>query len=315
MRRRITKAFVAAAAAGATVTTLGLAASPAGAAAGGKFFAPSGSKLLATDANCTVTPVPGDDCGMAGYVGTGRDFRYASALVQVPDHVGNTEFADASDPADPALYVGLDDSTNANYRYARVGIAPCSDSADYVVPGVSLSSLEVSCPPSGWVLFAAVDEPFDSGPQVDVTALAPGFMGDGEGLSVYAVSDSVKTVTTLPDGTKIQHTFYITSPPYTSAVAVADWTTAIEGGEISTAPTTPTAKVRDTQFFQGRFTTASGQQGTFQGPWTLEALEATSNGALPPSGTLVGQPSYLWNDGNGLNGKGSDAFGVWRFPF
>jgi hypothetical protein len=73
--------------------------------------------------------------------------------------------------------------------------------------------------------------------------------------------------------------------------------------------------VRDTQFFQGRFTTANGQQGTFAGPWTLNAYEATSNGTLPPTGSLIAQPSYLWNDQHGLNGLGQDAFGVWRFPF
>jgi hypothetical protein len=313
MRRRITKAFVAAAAAGATVTTLGLAASPAGAVTAGKYFSPSGSKLLATDANCSVTPVPGDDCGMAGYVATGRDFRFASALVDVPDHVGDTEAGTPSAPADPALYVGLDNSTNATYRYARVGIAPCSDNDDFIVPGVTLTSIELPCPPDGWIIFAAVAEPNG---QIDVDAepLAPGFMGDGVALSAYATGDSVQTIITLPDGTKIQHTFFINGLAYTSAVAVADWTTAIEDG-LLTAPTTPTSKVRDTQFFQGRFTTVSGSQGTFQGPWTLEALEATSNGSLPPSGTLVGQPSYLWNDGNGFNGMGSDAFGVWRFPF
>ena len=73
--------------------------------------------------------------------------------------------------------------------------------------------------------------------------------------------------------------------------------------------------MRDTQFFQGRFTTANGSQGTFNGPWTLTAVDGTSNGNLPPSGTLISQPSYLWNDGNGFNGMGEDAFGVWRFPF
>ena len=46
-----------------------------------------------------------------------------------------------------------------------------------------------------------------------------------------------------------------------------------------------------------------------------DRLEATSNGTLPPTGTLIGQPSFLWNDGSGFHGMGDDAFGVWRFPF
>src|SRR6266571_6831123 len=57
MRRRITKAFFATAAAGATITTLGLAASPAGAGVSGKHsthFTPSAPET-GTDANCTST--------------------------------------------------------------------------------------------------------------------------------------------------------------------------------------------------------------------------------------------------------------------
>ncbi len=78
----------------------------------------------------------------------------------------------------------------------------------------------------------------------------------------------------------------------------------------------PAAKIRDTQFFQGRFTTMSGAQGTFNGPvdrsppWRRPAMAACR-----PPGTLIGQPSFLWNDGSGFHSMGDDAFGVWRFPF
>src|SRR5580700_4294055 len=76
MRRRITKAFFATAAAGAAITTLGFAAaSPAGAAAGGMHFTPSAPET-ATDAHGALCGAPGDitgtwsstDCGKAGYV-------------------------------------------------------------------------------------------------------------------------------------------------------------------------------------------------------------------------------------------------------
>jgi hypothetical protein len=77
----------------------------------------------------------------------------------------------------------------------------------------------------------------------------------------------------------------------------------------------PTAKIRDSQFFQGAFTTLGGAKGTFRGPWTLNAFDGTSNGSLPPSGTLIAEPSYPWNDGSSVGGLGNDAFGVWRFPF
>jgi hypothetical protein len=89
----------------------------------------------------------------------------------------------------------------------------------------------------------------------------------------------------------------------------------VENGATQPQPAVPGAKVRDAQFLQGRFTTASGAQGTFNGPWTLNAYEATSNGSLPPAGSLIGQPSYLWTDGNSFQGRWGDAFGVWRFPF
>src|SRR6266702_911505 len=97
MRRRITKAFFATAAAGATITTLGLAAaSPAGAAASGRhhhftgtYFTPTGGTPIPTAANCvTSSPVvPSDNCSMAGYQASGRTFRFAQALITVPNHI------------------------------------------------------------------------------------------------------------------------------------------------------------------------------------------------------------------------------------
>jgi hypothetical protein len=309
MPRRITKAFFATAAAGATITTLGLAASPAGAAAH-NAFTPTGT-LVGTDANCTVTPLPSDNCGMAGYQASGRDFRYAQALITVPNHAGSV-----TSPADPALYVALDNSSTNTYEYARVGVAPCpiGTTAD-IVPDQTTAT---TCPTSGsgWVAFAAVDQP-TTAPSIDVTSLSTATEGDGVFVSVYLepTGNGIHTVTTLPDGTTVNHAFTVSGPAYSKDLALADWTTAIENGAAAPEPAVPDAKHRDTQFLQGRFTTLNGTRGTFNGPWTVSALEATSNGTLPPSGTLIGQPSYLWNDGSGFNGQGDDAFGVWRFPF
>jgi hypothetical protein len=143
-------------------------------------------------------------------------------------------------------------------------------------------------------------------------------MGDGVLVNVYEVptGQSVQTTITLPNGTTYNNSFTISGLTYTKAQAVQDFTTTVENDGAEPLPVPPTDdKIRDTQFFQGRFTTTSGAKGTFNGPWTVDALEATSNGSLPPSGTLIGQPSYLWNDGSGYNGMGDDAFGVWRFPF
>jgi hypothetical protein len=313
MPRRITKAFFATAAAGATITTLGLAASPAGAASTGHNvgFTPTGT-VVATNANCPDNELPSDNCGRAGYQASGRTFRFAQALITVPNHTGAEE-------TDPALYVALDNSGTSTWQYTRVGIAPCDsgDSSIMIVPGqTSLTTCPTTGNTSGWVAFVATA---DSGgpPTVTVQPLANAGAGDGVLVSAYLVptGNAVQTTITLPDGTTYNNTFAITGPTYTRAQALADWTTDEDNGGSQPAPASPSSKVRDTQFFQGRFTTTSGARGTFNGPWTVSALEATSNGTLPPSGTLIGQPSYLWNDGSGFNGQGDDAFGVWRFPF
>ena len=318
MRRRISRTLFTAAAAGVSITTLAFAAaSPAGAARhNGKTFTPNGT-VVATNAQCTVTPLPSDNCGMAGYQGSGRDFRFAQALINVPNHVGHSD--PISGNSDPTLYVALDDSSTNTYEYARVGLAPCSDLDDFIIPGVTFAAgtTLTACPASGWVVFDAVVQP-TSAPTINVTSLSGALLGDGVLVQAYlsANGNEVDTTITLPTGTVIQHVIPVNGPTYTKAQALADWTTALESDEVvKPQPSVPAEKIRDAQFFQGRFTTVSGSQGTFNGPWTLTAFEGTSNGTLPPTGTLIGQPSYLWNDGNGFNGMGNDAFGVWRFPF
>jgi hypothetical protein len=307
MRRRITKAFFATAAAGATITTLGLAASPAGAANHGAFT-PTGT-LVGTDANCvqSTPPIPADNCGRDGYQASGRTFRFAQALINVPNHIGAT--------ADAEYYVALDNSGTNTWQYARVGIAPCPITTTAVLaPGATATT----CPTtgSGWVAFTATA---DAGgpPVVTAHSISSATMGDGVLVNVYEVptGNSVQTTIILPDGTTYNNTFAVSGVVYTKALAVQDFTETVENGGAQPAPAVPGAKTRDTQFFQGRFTTVNGNRGTFNGPWTVSALEATSNGSLPPTGTLIGQPSYLWNDGSGFNGMGDDAFGVWRFPF
>jgi len=294
MRRRITRALLTAAAAGATITTLGFAAaSPAGAAATGKYFTPSAPQT-GTNANCTVTTVTGTytaaDCGKTGYVATGRDFRYAQAVITVPDHPGTLT-------SDPTEYVALDASATNN-DFARAGIQPCAVVA-------------VTCP-AGWRAFVLIEEP--GIPAItDSVPLAASTEGDGVFVSVYLVptGNSVHMVVTPPSGAAINNTYTVNGPVYTDAQALADWTTATT----KPAPAVPITKIRDSQFFQGRFTTSNGAKGTFSGPWTLTAVDGTSNGSLPPAGTLISQPSFLWNDGSSYNGLGNDAFGVWRFPF
>jgi hypothetical protein len=326
MRRRVTSALFTAAATGVTIVGLSL---PAGATIaaghGGGVFTPSGGIPIPTDANCavpsvpapprdTIPPTPAENCARAGYQASGRDFRFAQALIKVPDHHGSIE-----SPADPTMYVALDNSANATWQYARVGIAPCPQGVAgvAVVPGGT-----VTCPTtvagntSNWVVFAATADAGAS-PLVTVYPLPNAMMGDGILVNVYLTpsGNSVQTVIQLPDGTTYNNTFPVTGPVYTHAQALADWATAVENGATLPEPAVPASKTRDTQFFQGRFSTMSGAPGTFAGPWTLNAVEVTSNGTLPPDGTLIAQPSYLWNDQKGFNGLGEDAFGVWRYPY
>lgn len=297
MRRRITRAFFATAAAGATITTLGLAASTAGAAVSGHHFVhftPSAPQV-ATNANCAdpseeTGTWTSSDCGKVGYVASGRDFRFASAIVKVPTFASGTGTAVTG----PAAYVALDASAT-NPDYAQVGIRPN---------------------PSGngsWQLFYDVEEPCSAAATGSVT-LSPSTAGDGVAVSVYLSPSggSVHLVATPPVGTAINTTVPVCSPVYTDAQAFADWTVA--AGTAEPAPAVPAEATRVLQFFQGRFTTMSGAQGTFAGPWTLNAVDATSNGSTEPLGTVIGQPSYLWNEGASFGGLGNDAFGVWLYP-
>jgi hypothetical protein len=328
MRGTITRTLVAAAAAGATI--LGAAAPGVAAATGGGMSAPSGGTPIPTNANCVINVPP---CGMAGYQGSGRDFRYAHAVITVPAYGGRvvvptTENGPArngpSTPGytdlDPTFYMALDDSTDTASDYARVGIRPCS--------------IGVSCPAgdtSGWAAFTqivvnpGVALGIGDSVRTDGTGPGPGAKhpipaeveGKGIFVSVYLTptGNSVHTLiivpaTTTTPGATYNDTFPVNGPVYTAAQALVDWTNVTGKPQ----PAVPTAAVRDTQFGQGGFTTLGGQRGTFTGPWALQAVEATTNGLLPPAGTVIARPSYLWTDRRSFGGLRGDAFGVWRFP-
>lgn len=309
MPKRTLRAVCAAAAASATLATLVLAtASPAGAAGTRhKFFlTPSGGPAIATNTNCSLSSpaVPTDNCAMVGYEASGRNFRFAQALITVPNHTGDVQ-------VDPSIYVGLDNSTPTTYSYARVGVKPCTFDVD-------------TCP-LGWEAFAStVRLALEGGVRVrdgvrgPVTVTHPiTSVGAGVLVNVY---DSVLRGTayfhiTMPDGTSFADRQAVPGSVYTKAQAVADWTSAVAADGTTPLPATPSAAAHVTQFFQGRFTTLSGQRGTFDGPWTMNPVEATSNGFPSPSGTLIGAPSFLSTDGDSFHGLFGDSFGVWLYSF
>jgi hypothetical protein len=311
MHALVTRTLSAAAAAGAlTILSLtaaraaGAASRPGPASAGpGLANPPSGGIPLYTSANCTLpivpigppseplqnaasqssaTPPAPPPC-TAGYQASGRDFRFAQALITVPEHAGNTAI-------DPAVYVALDASTPVSSDYARAGIEP------------DLAS------PSGWDTFFEVQEPTLANPILITNPVSDALEGDGIFFSVYlnAAGNSLHFVTTLPNGTTARSTVALNGPVYTAAQALADWSATT-----TPQPAVPAANTRVSQFYQGRFTTLGGAQGTFDGPWNLNPVELTSNGFAVPLGTLIAAPSYLWNDAT--TPQGTDAFGVWLY--
>ena len=324
MRRRITRALVAAAAAGVTTTTFGLAAaSSAGAAAAAPTAGAAHRTAAVTMASPIYTPPcsdatgfqsidplhPIDLGGCAGYIATGRDFRYAQALITIP----TSGAIDLTDTDAPTMYVGLSSSDAA----ASAGIMSCNV-AQHVF---GTNPCGVAGTP-GWVAmglfawnsgFGLVDHAF---PLTGISA------GTGVKFSIYynQLGNSLHyVITTNPTGTPITHSFIFSAHGaiFDHAGGLVDYSgcttapppTVSDCGEFAVPGHAPLQDIRITQFFQGALTTANGQRGTFSGPWTLSPVKVTSQGSPPPGNQLQVEPSFLWNDNMG-NGWG-DAFGVW----
>jgi hypothetical protein len=299
MRGTTTRTLLVAAAAGVTTLALTAAGAPDAASAAAvartshRIGRPSGGAPIDTTANCFgfggpllsgtggAPAIP--PCALSGYQARSRDFRFVQALITVPEHAAGTA-------ADPMVYIALDASTGDSTDYARAGIEPDSGS------------------PSGWDTFLEVHQP----------ALAPVFMvrtvpkrlgGHAVFFSIYltAGGNSLRFVTIQPRGATFEHIVAVSGPVYTAAQALADWSDT----DASPIPVTPLASTRLAQFRQGRFTTLSGARGTFEGPWTLNPVEVTSNGSASPQ--EISAPSYLWTAEDTLGSLAGDAFGVWLY--
>jgi hypothetical protein len=321
MRRRINRTLLTATAASVSVITLGFMATGAVGAATTTTGLASGTSIVTpilTDTTCVPTTAPGlpsDNCARAGWQASGRDFRYAAASIVVPDHVGAVA-------PDPALYVALDDSGDV-YDYARVGIKPCpttniTGSGDATCPNAASPGTGVD--PSGWAVFAKVV--VNGGTPTTFSAALPALaVGLGVSVSAYLEPSGnwVRFSITTPNTTSLggglgksyNRSMAVSGPVYTDALAVADWTGI--GTSSITEPVQPVLGSANTsaydQFFQGRFTTWSGTQGTFNGKWTVTKVEATTNGLAPSGTSLATGPSYLWSNDKYPH----DAFGVWIY--
>jgi hypothetical protein len=291
MRSRIMSALVATAAAGATATTLGLAA--AGAA----------NASVTTTARPATIGTPIGSTNSAGYEVSGRDYRYISSTITVPD----TSFLTGLYPQE---YIQLSNGsltqvTGGGNAYTRAGIESC----------VVARSFGAICPTGTWVAYV---ENFNNSLNFPSFRhffnLAGVNQGDGVNFSIYynEVGNELSYVIT-PPSTSGTPQFYKTGAHgsiFDHAAALDDFTDST-GTPIALPPFIRSFRIN--QFLQGAITTENGARGSFTGPWTTSEVVATSNGLLPPSGTTRVSPSALWTDGLPANGavRANDAFGVW----
>jgi hypothetical protein len=313
MRGHITRTLISAAGAGAAAAALVL--GPAGAASttapvSAPHFNPASGGPPVYTAPCPVqTPVltaaliPAPTVsGCAGYQASGRDFRFAQAVIIVPA----TPCATGS----PMLYIALAGGDS----YARAGIQ-CG-----LVSGPAHRA-GGDVPSDGAGLYHGFFEVLSQGAITFSQALDTVSPGDGVFFSVYFnQAGNTDLFTASGPGVSSVHTAAAGGPVYHRAYALADWSLSISGGPIlsegpivSEGPARAAGSSRAARFLQGRFTTASGHRGTFEGPWKLSPVEDTSNGFAPPHGTLIAAPDGLWTDGNSLGGLPGDAFSVWLY--
>jgi hypothetical protein len=292
MRRRITRTLFAAAAAGVTVSTLGFTAAGAASAA------------VATKAKPATIGTTIATTSTAGYEASGRDFRYISSTITVPD----TSFLTGLYPQE---YIQLSAGSLNNVgnptgdQYIRAGIEACT---------VARSFGDI-CPTGTWVAFVEAYDNSLNGPYFShYYNLAGVNQGDGVNFSIYydEAGNELHFVIT-PPSTSGTPQFYKTQ----AHGAIFDHAAALDDFTDSTGTPIPLPPFihgfRINQFLQGAITTEHGLRGSFVGPWTTSPVEATSNGLPFPSGHVRVSPNALWSDGLPANGavRANDAFGVW----
>jgi hypothetical protein len=299
MRRRIIRASLAAAAAGATITTLG--AVGAGAAVSGR-----------TQPSLTEPAIA--STSYAGYEASGRDFRYVTALITVPDQLSVP--GPNGETAYPQEYVQLSNGSLASGdQETRAGIEPCVV-AQALDPGLD-------CTNRDWVGFVEAFNNSITGPYFTHFVPLDVAQGDGVGFSIYYTAmmggaDELHFVITPPTAESCStgpnnECFFKTNahgPLFDHAAGLMDYST-LNGTPIPVPISEEHFRI--SQFLQGALTTYSGTRGSWVGPWTTNEVEATSNGLPYPQGHVRVSPSFLWSDGLVANGavRANDAFGVW----
>jgi hypothetical protein len=242
MRRRITRTLVAAAAAGVTAGTLGLSAAGAASAAVSHAAVKSAPVLGPTLATRST----------AGYEASGRDFRYISATITVPD----TSFLTGLYPQE---YIQLSNGSLASGdQYVRAGIESC----------IVARSFGASCTTGSWVSFVEAFNNSLNGPYfAHYSQLSGVNQGDGVNFSIYfdQTGNELHFVIT-PPSTSGPAQFYKTrayGPIFDHAAALDDFTDST-GTPIPLPPFAQSFRIN--QFLQGALTTYSGARGRSWAP-------------------------------------------------
>ena len=236
MRRRITRTLFAAAAAGVTVSTLGFTAAGAASAA-------VSSKAQPPTIGTTI-----GSTSSAGYEASGRDFRFITSTIRVPD----TNFLTGLYPQE---YIQLSNGsltqpTGGGNAYTRAGIEPC----------VVARSFGDVCTTGTWVAFVEAFNNSLNG-AVLLALLQPGRGEPGRRRQLQHLLQRGR-----------QRASYVITPPSTSGTpqfyktqaygAIFDHAAALDDFTDSTG--TPIAlppfvqRFRINQFLQGAITTENG---------------------------------------------------------
>ena len=285
------------------------------AAGSGMAAAALGASLLlagAASASAHVTPSTTGPTiattNAAGYQASGRDFRYISSTITIPDD----SFASLYGGLYPAEYIQLSNGslnewqTPSGDEYVRAGIETCQ------VAQTASSSLV--CPSTNeWVVFVEYFNNSLNGPFMAHYLPLPNVQqGDGVNFSIYYDQGGNELHFTItPPSTDGPEQFYKTQaygPVFDHAAALNDFLNSSGNAPIGLPPFVEPFQVNS--FLQGALTTYSGAKGSFVGPWATSEVEATSNGLPYPSGTVRANPHALYGDGLPANGavRGSDAF-------
>ena len=342
MRRRITRALVATAAAGATIASLSLAVAGSAGAATARPAARMGHRtsssvsLRGAAAHQAIQKITALEGARQTHAPSG------GPPIYTPPCENATGFQGGANPLNPlhgggcAGYVG----TNRTFRYAQaiiripahpliqfftqpllptlyVGLSS-NDSA--AITGLMTCGvyhnifhaypLGAGCPFQTWLAVGVEINTNFNFLHAHVVAIPNAASGQGIEFSVY-YNQIGNALHYRIDASKAGGVINAFSMPafgavFTHALALVDFSAST----VNKPPSAPTQDVRATQFLEGAWTTSGGVRGTFLGPWTTQPVSSTFPAGFPPPGnTVTFEPSFLWNDT--IGGGPGDAFGVW----